>query len=65
MQREAGETPAVKLPGPVAQDAVGMGTWRLKGCVDPIIEFLVSRLEGAWRYILDDGEGVVWMVPRA
>ncbi len=44
------------FPAPMANDMVGMGTWRLKGDVDPCIEFLVSRIEGMWRELCPDGE---------
>jgi hypothetical protein len=43
------------LPQPVASDLVGMGTWRLKGNVDPAIQFLVARIEGSWRELMKEG----------
>lgn len=56
-QTAAGDGPAEYYLPPAANALVGMGTWRMKGNVDPVIEFLVARLEGAWRTFLDDGEG--------
>lgn len=43
------------LPSAVANDLIGMGSWRLKGMVDPAIQFLVARIEGSWRELLRDG----------
>lgn len=43
------------FPPAMANEMLGMGTWRLKGTVDPCIEFLVQRLEGTWRELCLDG----------
>jgi phycocyanobilin:ferredoxin oxidoreductase len=37
-----------------AAEALGMGTWRLRAKVDPVIEMLVSQVEGVWRTVLGD-----------
>lgn len=37
-----------------AAAALGMGTWRLRPKVDPVIETLVSQVEGVWRVVLGD-----------
>ena len=47
---------AYSFPPAMANELIGMGTWRLKGQVNPCIEFLVQRLEGTWREICVDGE---------
>jgi len=44
------------FPPAMANEMLGMGTWRLKGAVDACIEFLVQRLEGTWREMCMDGE---------
>ncbi|KAG2443466.1 hypothetical protein HXX76_001822 [Chlamydomonas incerta] len=53
LQEEMTGIATESYPAAVANDIVGMGTWRLKDDVDPVIEFLVARLEGCWREILD------------
>jgi len=45
---------AHKFPPAMANEMLGMGTWRLKGDVNPCIEFLVQRLEGTWREMCPD-----------
>ena len=35
-----------------------MGSWRLRGKVTPIIEALVSQIEGCWRVVLDGDLGL-------
>eukprot|EP00983_Pelagomonas_calceolata_P091090 1157502-Pelagomonas_calceolata.AAC.5 len=47
---------AHKFPPAMANEMLGMGTWRLKGDVNPCIEFLVQRLEGTWREMCPDGK---------
>lgn len=42
------------VPSPVANDIIGMGTWRLAGMADPAIQLLVTRFEGSWRELLRD-----------
>jgi hypothetical protein len=44
------------IPAALANDLMGMGSWRLRSTIDPSIQFLVSRLEGSWRELLRDGE---------
>ncbi|GLC43951.1 hypothetical protein PLESTB_000213300 [Pleodorina starrii] len=41
-------------PAAAANDVIGMGSWRLKSYVDPVIEFLVARIEGSWREFMDE-----------
>lgn len=54
--QNSGELEAAhKFPPAMANELLGMGTWRLKGDVNPCIEFLVQRLEGAWRELCEDG----------
>ncbi|GIL51368.1 hypothetical protein Vafri_7374 [Volvox africanus] len=50
----AGELPLPSYPAAAANDIIGMGSWRLKSYVDPVIEFMVTRIEGCWREILDE-----------
>lgn len=33
---------------------MGMGTWRLKGAMDPPFEGLTAQVEGLWRHTLED-----------
>lgn len=33
---------------------VGMGSWRLKSVVSPLLEAFVANIEGAWRHLIDD-----------
>ncbi|KAL6755731.1 hypothetical protein V8C86DRAFT_3027255, partial [Haematococcus lacustris] len=42
-----------RFPPAAANEFLGMGTWRLKGDVEACIEFLVGRLEGAWREVFE------------
>lgn len=37
------------FPPAVASSLIGMGTWRLAGTLAPCIEYLVCKIEGAWR----------------
>lgn len=46
--------PFQAMPPGVATDVIGMGSWRLRGEVEPAIEFLVGQLEGTWRELLGD-----------
>lgn len=55
-EREA-EQRLFSIPAALANDLMGMGSWRLRSRIDPSIQFLVSRLEGSWRELLRDGEG--------
>ena len=43
-----------RFPAGVANDVVGMGTWRLKGSCDPALELLLVRIEGSLRELLED-----------
>lgn len=43
-----------KFPPGLTADIIGMGTWRLKYCIDGVVEFLVGRLEGSLRELLDE-----------
>ncbi len=47
----------LSLQGPIdaatATKAMGMGTWRLKGAMDPPFEGLTAQVEGLWRHMLD------------
>ena len=36
-----------------ATKAMGMGSWRLKGAMDPPFEGLTAQVEGLWRHMLD------------
>ena len=36
-----------------ATKAMGMGSWRLKGSMDPPFEGLTAQVEGLWRHMLD------------
>ncbi len=36
-----------------ATEAMGMGSWRLKGSMDPPFEGLTAQVEGLWRHMLD------------
>ena len=31
---------------------IGMGTWRLRGAMDPPFEGLTGEIEGLWRHML-------------
>ncbi len=42
-------------PG-LAADMIGMGTWRLKGSIDGVINFVVGRIENSFRELLENGE---------
>lgn len=42
-----------KFPAGVANEVIGMGMWRLKGSVDPLIELLTARIEGLFREMLE------------
>lgn len=33
---------------------MGMGSWRLKGAMDPPFEGLTAQIEGLWRHMLED-----------
>ena len=35
-----------------ARDMIGMGTWRLRGAMDPPFEGLTGEIEGLWRHML-------------
>lgn len=37
-----------------ATKAMGMGSWRLKGAMDPPFEALTAQIEGLWRNMLED-----------
>ncbi|KAL3149332.1 hypothetical protein ABBQ32_002138 [Trebouxia sp. C0010 RCD-2024] len=37
-----------------ATEAMGMGSWRLKGAMDPPFEGLTAQIEGLWRHMLED-----------
>lgn len=37
-----------------AIEAMGMGSWRLKGAMDPPFEGLTAQIEGLWRHMLED-----------
>ncbi len=39
----------------MANDMIGMGSWRLKGSIDPAIEFLTARFEAALRMAMPEG----------
>lgn len=44
-RQDSGELEAAHVfPPAMANEMLGMGTWRLKGAVDACIEFLVQRL---------------------
>ena len=36
-----------------ATKAMGMGSWRLKGAMEPPFEGLTAQVEGLWRHMLD------------
>lgn len=36
-----------------ATEAMGMGSWRLKGAMDPPFEGLTAQVEGLWRHMVD------------
>lgn len=42
------------LPAGMASDMVGMGSWRLRNSVDESIGFMIGRLEGLLREMLED-----------
>lgn len=33
---------------------IGMGSWRLRRFVSPMLQLFVANLEGAWRHLIDD-----------
>ncbi len=39
----------------LVNELIGLGTWRLKGQLDPAIAFLAQRIEGTWREAFLDG----------
>ena len=39
----------------MVNELIGLGTWRLKGSLDPALEFLAQRIEGTWREAFIDG----------
>jgi len=47
-----------RFPAAVAAEAIGLGTWRLRGSVDPTIELAAARLEGLLREVIDDELGL-------
>ncbi len=49
-----------------ATKAMGMGSWRLKGSMDPPFEGFTAQVEGLWRHMLDrdlNGQGELSTVP--
>jgi hypothetical protein len=46
---------SVSLGPRLANSMIGMGTWRLRDEVHPIVSFLVQRIEGTWREIFVEG----------
>ncbi|GFR52683.1 hypothetical protein Agub_g15309 [Astrephomene gubernaculifera] len=53
LMEESTGVPTIAYPAAVANDIIGIGSWRLKAMFDPVIEFLVARIEGCWRELLD------------
>ncbi|KAL0055047.1 hypothetical protein WJX82_006256 [Trebouxia sp. C0006] len=51
------DAPPAEMQGGVddltATKAMGMGSWRLKGSMDPPFEGLTAQVEGLWRHMLD------------
>jgi phycocyanobilin:ferredoxin oxidoreductase len=43
-----------QFPPAMAAEMVGLGTWRLRGSLDPAIEVAAARLEGLLRELVDD-----------
>ena len=37
-----------------ATEEIGMGSWRLKGAMDPPWEGLTAHIEGLWRHKIED-----------
>lgn len=52
-QNSAERLAIMKFPAGVANEVIGMGTWRLKGNLDPVIEHLTARIEGLFRELLE------------
>ena len=44
-----------KLPPGLAADILGMGTWRLKGAIDGVINFITGRIENSFRELMQNG----------
>jgi phycocyanobilin:ferredoxin oxidoreductase len=47
-----------QFPAALAAEMVGLGTWRLRNCLDPAIEHAAALLEGLLREYIDDELGL-------
>lgn len=46
------------ISGAEAIQAIGLGTWRLNGAMDPAFEALAAQVEGMWRQLLEGNLGL-------
>ena len=43
-----------RISDTAASEIMGLGSWRLKGAMDPPFEGLTAQIEGLWRHMLED-----------